>query len=481
MPAAVNERVRKVSGATLFVLDDEGVFFFEPRQELYVFNTTATFVWCCLEEGFAPAEIARTYADAFGLDAAEATRQVHDLLNQWWGLGYIEEPGIAAATPISLVTALSRLLANPVLRRRFAASPATLAKRMGVRECDDEAFRSLDTAGLDLQAERSRHEAGSRERALPGTADLFSSMASADRTLLDYALACRLDGLNSSGPHRSYRLMSTTFDLRFGSDVEEAGVHPALAHLTISEPLDCDVCLDIVGGEAGYCIIDGSLPLAHCPDLGGLAPRVKALLQTLALNRERFFLELHAGVVSNGTRCVVLPGAPGSGKTTLTAALVASGMEYFSDEVGLLAEETLELRPVPLGLGVKPGAVQALAQVWPMVRELNVHSREDGQSVRYLSLPPASIAPSHRSLPAGWLVFPHYHPEADTALRPMTRPQALRALMHECMVLPRLLDERRVDALVQWISGLQCFALPMSSLSRAVRLVRDLCGHDTRL
>jgi hypothetical protein len=211
---------------------------------------------------------------------------------------------------------------------------------------------------------------------------------------------------------------------------------------------------------------------------------MKGLLRQLALDRDDFFLELHAGVVSDGTDCIVLPGAPGSGKTTLTAGLVFSGFEYFSDEVGLLDEESLRLRPVPLGLGVKPGAVDTLAELFPEVRQLEIHSREDGQQVRYLSLPAARSAPAGVTREAKWLIFPRYGRNLGTALKPLGRPEALRRLMHECMVLPKLLDETRVERLVRWMRQLRCYELPMNSLDRAVELVKELCqrgGEDREL
>jgi hypothetical protein len=207
---------------------------------------------------------------------------------------------------------------------------------------------------------------------------------------------------------------------------------------------------------------------------------MKDLLRQIALNRDEFFLELHAGVVSDGERCIVLPGAPGSGKTTLTAGLVFSGFDYFSDEVALLDEGSLRLRPVPLGLGIKPGAVDVLGQLFPEVPYLQVHSREDGQRVRYLSLTAAQTAPPDVRREARWLIFPSYGRELDTTLKPISRPAALRRLVREITVLPKPLDEARVEALVRWMRELRCYELSMNSLDRAVNLVKNLCLREGR-
>ena len=461
--------------ASLFILDDEGVFFFAPRQELYVFNTAATFLWCCVEEGFSVEETVDLYCDRFGVSLPEAKVRIADLLNSWWGLGYIGHPGIAPATEISLTTALGRLLANPSLRTQFASSPADTTRMLRVREADTEAFLALNPQQLEAQALACRPRRERQEDIALGMPTLFSAVADGRGRLSEYAARCRVSTLGMPVLVRHYRLLGTHFGLRYSSRAQVDSVHPALAQMAIATPTQTHVWLDIAEGDDGQVIMDGALPLDIARGLTDLAPRVKNLLRKLALDREAFFVELHAGVVSDGTHCVVLPAAPGSGKTTLTAGLVHSGFDYFSDEIALLDEATLSLRPVPLGLGIKPGAVDVLADRFPVLRDLQVHSREDGRQVRYLSLTPDQVAPHDAKRHARWLIFPRFAPHAKTRLTPIGRPDALRRLMHECLVLPNLLDEARVEKLVQWMRRLDCYELPMSSLDEAVDCIRQAC------
>jgi hypothetical protein len=202
---------------------------------------------------------------------------------------------------------------------------------------------------------------------------------------------------------------------------------------------------------------------------------IKGLIAQIALDRHPSFLQLHAGVVSSGESCIVLPGAPGSGKSTLTIGLMLAGYAYFSDEVALLEEESLRLRPFPLAIGIKAGAIPALESCWPHLQALEAHSREDGQEVRYLAPPKARCAALNHALPARWLVFPRYDAQARTELRAIGRPEALRRLMQEFMVLPKLLDEARVESMVRWMRRLECFELSTSSLPEAVDLLRRRC------
>jgi hypothetical protein len=100
--------------------------------------------------------------------------------------------------------------------------------------------------------------------------------------------------------------------------------------------------------------------------------------------------------------------------------------------------------------------------------------REDRQGVRYLSPPAESLFDDGQAHQIRWIVFPRYDPTFESALVPLDRPNGLRKLLDESLVLPDLLDRGKVEALVRWMRDVQCFELPMSSLDTGVSLVRSL-------
>jgi hypothetical protein len=61
---------------------------------------------------------------------------------------------------------------------------------------------------------------------------------------------------------------------------------------------------------------------------------------------------VHAGVVGVGERAIVVPGRSFAGKTTLVAALVQAGAEYWSDEYAVLDADGL-VHPYPKPLSVR--------------------------------------------------------------------------------------------------------------------------------
>ena len=194
--------------------------------------------------------------------------------------------------------------------------------------------------------------------------------------------------------------MATTFALEVGSAALRQRIHEALGHLEQAEGQP-DVTLKLqLSRDGELTVLSGSSLLARCDGIGSVVPTLKMLMRSIAVDNNPGLLSVHAGVVSFGNGCVLMPAAAGSGKTTLTAALIQSGATYFSDEIGILEEGSLAARPVPLALTVKAGSMDPLRHLYPEIDSLAIHRREDHLEVRYLQ-PPANSLPTtdapHRS------------------------------------------------------------------------------------
>jgi hypothetical protein len=474
----MRERVGIEGGLCFFLLEEEGILFSEGQQELYALNTPAAYVWCCLEERLTPDQISAAFSSSFDVPIDQAVQTIGDLLSRWQAFGYIRGVPDMARSEIDWTTALGRLMASPVLREEFRKSPTGVARRLKVASSDRRAFLSLRPAELETEArqlQKTKLAQPFENIFKSGQFVLWSSQAGkTGRSILEAALDARARRSGRMNRVRYYRLLTTTFAIRFSSAAQEARVHPALAHLEV-DPARVDTVLEVLGTRAGHFLLDGIAPFCFCRDLSRLAPRFKTWLLQTAVRRHSYVLEIHAGVVSNGEKCLLLPAAPGGGKSTLTAALTAAGFHYFSDEVALLEEPDLEVRPVPISLSVKSGAIEVLAPLFSQLPRSAVHTREDSETVTYLNPPAASFSYDlNRTYPAGWIVFPQYSPTATTGLRPIGKAEALARLMKEVLVVGTTLDMRIVRSLVHWIQQVDCYELPNSSLSQAVDLLGGL-------
>jgi hypothetical protein len=118
---------------------------------------------------------------------------------------------------------------------------------------------------------------------------------------------------------------------------------------------------------------------------------------------------VHAGVVGVQGRAMVLPGRSFAGKTTLVAALVKAGAEYWSDEYAVLDADGL-VHPYPKPLSVR----------------IDGTHETDEQPVESLG-----GRAGDRALPVAVIAFTSYHPGAVWALSARTAGEgAVKLLEH---------------------------------------------------
>ena len=279
---------------------------------------------------------------------------------------------------------------------------------------------------------------------------------------------------------RHYRLLSSVLRIRYSTEAQMRMVHPVIGHLELSDSSSQAIVVDIIDIAGRLVVYRDRQPFLGCTDVTGLAPIVKSVLWVNAVNNHHYFLNIHAGVVGDGSRCVLFPARPGSGKSTLTASLVHAGFEFFSDEVALLEEGSLNVIPVPLAICVKSTGIEALADRFPILRELQVHQRSDGKLVTYMPPPPGCRPVGDHARPIAALVFPRYVHDAATSLATLAPGAALKCLLDECMAVRMRLDVDRIGALVDWISRIPCHELTYGSTEEAIMAVRSVFALGTR-
>ena len=282
---------------------------------------------------------------------------------------------------------------------------------------------------------------------------------------------------------RRYRLLETCALIRFGHVAQVRLVDSVIGHLASEDKAKPDIVMDITAKlrDGGHLLSDvyrDGLPIGRARRLSRMAPIVKAALWQSAINAHDFLFYLHAGVVGTGTSCILLPAAAGSGKSSLTMALVDRGFSYFSDEIALIEPGTFCVPPVPLAMCIKSTGWDLMSRYCPQLMSLPVHVRIDEKVLRYVP-PPANRA-EQISVPVSHIIFPRYEPDAQTRLEPIDRSAALGRLMGECLALRQRLDQKNVRELVRWIAGIECYDLTFSSLDIARQLVVQATAFTAR-
>ncbi len=186
-------------------------------------------------------------------------------------------------------------------------------------------------------------------------------------------------------------------------------------------------------------------------------------------------LLLHAGVVEKAGRAVVLPAMPGSGKSTLTAALALSGFRLLSDEFGVVSLEDGSLHPLLRPIALKNQSIDVIRAFapsavigprFPKTRKGTVAHLAPGQDSVALCSAPATPA---------LVIFPHYAPQADLSLEPMPKSRAFAKLSLNSFNY-EILGPDGFDAIGQLIERSACFRLEYSDLESAILRIDSLLG-----
>lgn len=183
-------------------------------------------------------------------------------------------------------------------------------------------------------------------------------------------------------------------------------------------------CLDLLGSARDWQLYwDGVVFRSGDTADDAIASALSHLISIGCATPERLVV-LHAAGVSRGGRGLLLIGRGGIGKTTLSAALNASGWDLLGDDV---IPVTLDGQLLGLGLGpcLKAGSWPVLVPWLPELMQSPVIHRL-GQAVRFPP-PPGPIA--FGPLPTTAFVVPNFQPGAPPALTPLSPVEVLQAII----------------------------------------------------
>lgn len=424
-----NSPAPSVRDSHLYLMGSEGILFHRATGRLYYLNTTAAFVWCCLEEGLDPPATAKALSEQFSISLDLARRDVLETLASWKSDEF-------------LVTA-----APDIVEASLPVSTGT--------------------------SPHSSSVAGEGDAGNEGRPEHISTEAEIERKAADAATAPLAAALHE----HHYRVGDVVLRTRYASAAAKSIVHPVLAHLeTAPDPGKSNPLIDFAIAEdaGGFALFRDQVKL-HGPVPGGeLVPLVQREALLAAYEASDCLAAFHAGAVCGAQHCLLLPGAPGSGKSTLTAALMNAGLTYLTDELVLLMPDTHVIRPLPVSLGLKRGSWPVLAPAFPMLESLPVYFQEDGTGVRYLTPRKKSQLPKEFGYVVHSIVFPRYEAGARTGLTELTAAKALYRLAEAGYAVPGQFGPDVVEELIAWISRLECYELRLGDLNSAVSAIKEL-------
>lgn len=218
--------------------------------------------------------------------------------------------------------------------------------------------------------------------------------------------------------------------------------------------------------------LDGRQPFLPLPRAMAL-PLLEAGLNWCIGSWANQFLVLHSATLERGGRALLMPAPPGSGKSTLCAALVHRGWRLLSDEFALIDLSSGLLVPVPRPIALKEGSIALLSGFAPDAYFGPAIVNNEGQLVAYMRPPASSVTASDARCPAGLIVIPAYAADAATAANPMSPARTVLHLAANSFNY-NLHGRPGFERLVAIADTSRCVTLHYSQLEEGVAAVNRL-------
>ena len=305
-----------------------------------------------------------------------------------------------------------------------------------------------------------------------------ASLVAADfyRTLEQW----RREGLASSpdGRKRTYRLAGVPFSISCAEPATDAAIARLYSHLeSFAEPSAHDDKLKEfaieTNGHELVLLADG-IELCRAASLDAILERLAADVVMHSYDRVDWLISVHAAVLGNAHSCVMLPGASGTGKSTLAACLLSRGKaRLLTDDIALIDRTTLEVEPMPAPLVLKRGSWELLDGLRGL-STAPVHRRY-GEDVRYLAPDRARIAQAR--LPVRAIVFLERGAARGGDLRPLTQLEGLQRMIAAPATIRGPISEETLVRLIGWSAPIDFHQLPYATPEQGAAAVEALLSE----
>lgn len=185
------------------------------------------------------------------------------------------------------------------------------------------------------------------------------------------------------------------------------------------------------------------------------------------------YLMLHAAVVEREGRAIIFPAIPGSGKSTLCAALIHRGWRLLSDEFGLVHLEHRNIIPLPRPIPLKNESIaiirgfasdSIIGPLFPKTRK---------GTVAHLRPPASSVCRMTEPARAKWVVFPQFKPSSPFEFKQVPKAHSLLRLATNAFNY-EVLGAHGFHLVSELIRSCDCYNLIYRDLNQAIAHLNSL-------
>ena len=185
------------------------------------------------------------------------------------------------------------------------------------------------------------------------------------------------------------------------------------------------------------------------------------------------YLVIHAAVVATEDRAVILPGPPGSGKSTLCAALVLRGWRLLSDELALFDMDSKLLYGMSRPVNLKNASIGLIERFAPDAVLTRPVSDTTKGTIALMRPPEESVRLSDHAARPAWIVTSHHSPGASPAMERYGKADTFMRIAEQSFNYD-IHGARGFLAVSELVGACQCHRFTYGELDDAVRAFEAL-------
>jgi len=184
-------------------------------------------------------------------------------------------------------------------------------------------------------------------------------------------------------------------------------------------------------------------------------------------------LVIHGAVIEKNGRALILPAPPGSGKSTLCAALVTRGWRLLSDELTLVTLDEISIVPMCRPVSLKNESLQIIQDFEPTVTMGPPAFDTSKGTVGHMRAPTESVIRSQEKALPAWIVFPKYEAGAATQLVEHPKAGAFMKIADNTFNYS-MLGLRGFETVAKLVDQCDCYEFKYSNLDEAIDIFNKL-------
>jgi len=220
---------------------------------------------------------------------------------------------------------------------------------------------------------------------------------------------------------------------------------------------------------------DGMAPFQPLP-LGQAFPMFEWAMNWCVSSQAHSWLVIHAAVVEKGGLAAILPAPPGSGKSTLCAALVNRGWRLLSDELTLVRPGDGRVDPLPRPVSLKNASIGIIRDYAPAAAFTRPVADTVKGTVAHMRASSESVARAGEAAAPAWIVFPKWQAGAPAALTPVPQARAHIRLAENAFNYS-LLGEAGFHAVGRLVETARTFDFTYGVLDDAIAVFEQLLAE----